>query len=144
MKNATTDMKNMRKMWVVSHHPSKPTPGFTRQELEASLELDKVVEDRPNFDQSFLYEAESAEDAVKKRSLSVFGPKWAVSAREFTDEEYALAFEKSTHRKIEWLADALKLELYDARCMFDKLSNRKLGQLIEALAGKKIPKASFK
>lgn len=142
MKNM--NMKNMKKLWVISHHPSKPCAGWTKAELEASLDMDKVVEEAPNLDQAFLYEADSAEDAVRKMSNTVFGPRYVVSAREFTDAEYKAAFERTACRKIEWLADALGIGIADAIGLFDKLSNKKLNLLVESLAGKTLPKVSYK
>lgn len=137
-------MKNMKKLWVISHYAHKPCAGWTKAELEASLDFDKVVEDEPNLDQAFLYEADSAEDAVRKMSNTVFGPRYVVSAREFTDAEYKTAFERTAHRKIEWLADALGIGIADAVGLFDKLSNKKLNLLVESLAGKTLPKVSYK
>jgi hypothetical protein len=135
----------MKKLYVLKKHPVKPgNRGFTKQELEASLDMSRVVEDEIRFDQSFLYHADSPEDMVEKMSHSVFGPNLPVSAREFTDEEYKKAFERSADRKVEWLGEKLGLGLDDARSLFNSFSNKKLDTLVEALAGKTIPAISYK
>ena len=134
----------MKKLWVISHYERKPCAGWTRAELEASLDFSKVVEDVPNLDQAFLYEADSAEDAIRQMSHTVYGPKYVISAREFTDEEYRIAFEKTARRKIEWLADAMGIGIVDAIGFFDKLSNKKLNLLVESLAGKTLPQISYR
>jgi len=135
----------MKKLYVLKKHPLKPgSRGFTKQELEASLDMTRVVEDEIRFDQSFLYHADSPEDMVEKMSHSIFGPNLPVSAREFTDEEYKKAFERSADRKVEWLGEKLGLGLAVANSLFGNMSNKKLDTLVEALAGKTIPAISYR
>ena len=135
----------MMKLFVLSHRPIKPgvRGDFTRAELEASLDLSRVEEKEIQFDQSFLYRASSAEEMVRQMSHSVYGPNYPVSAREFTDEEYKKAFEKSSDRKVEWLGDAIG-DLALARELFGNMSNKKLNMLVARVAGKTIPAVSYK
>jgi len=135
----------MKKLFVLSHHPIKPgAKGFTRQDLEASLDLTRSVEEEIRFDMSSFYEADSPEDRVEKSKLSIYGANWPVSAREFTDEEYRKIFETSPHRKIEWLGEALGIGIVQSRAFFEKLSNKRLNELVASLAGKTIPPVSYR
>ena len=137
----------MRKLYVLKKHTLKPgsvSARFTRAELEASLDMTRVVEEEIRFDQAFSHYADSPEDMVEKMRHSVFGPNLPVSAREFTDEEYKKTFEQSTDRKIEWLDEKLGLGLAVANSLFGSMSNKKLNILVDALAGKSIPAVSYK
>ena len=137
----------MRKLYVLKKHPLKPegaSAGFTRAELEASLDMTRVVEEEIRFDQAFCHYADSPEDMVEKMRHSIFGPNLPVSAREFNDDEYKKTFEQSPDRKIEWLDEKLGLGLAVANSLFGNMSNKKLNILVDAIAGKSIPAVSYK
>ena len=137
----------MRKLYVLKRHPLKAgakCEGWSQAELESTLDMTRVEEENIRFDQAFCHYADSPEDMVEKMSHSIYGPNLPVSAREFTDDEYKKAFEKSTCRKIEWLGEKLGLGLAVANSLFDNMSNKKLNTLVNALAGKSIPAISYK
>jgi hypothetical protein len=135
----------MNKLFVTSQYAVKPgMRGFTKKDIEDHIDRTKVVERDIEFSASYLYEAKDEKDAVEKMSHTVFGRDFTVSAREFTDEEYKKAFEKSPHRKLEWLADALGLTIYDAENLFGKLSNSRLADVVRTIAGRTIPEVKYR
>lgn len=119
----------MKKLFVVTTHCVK-----LDENHKVKPDPDHVEELPIRFDQAYLYYANDENDAIDKRRKSIYGRDFPVSAREFTDEEYKKAFEKSTSRKVEWLIENLALGEHDDT--FDKLNNKKLEKLVRTVSNR--------
>jgi len=120
----------MKTLYVVTTRVTHVDPVTHDTSLDPVLTQETPIQ----FDSAYLYYADSAEHAMEKSRHSIFGPDLPVSAREFTDEEYRLAFEKSDCRKVEWLKETLGLDQFDRT--LDGLSNKKLKLLVEAISNR--------